>query len=302
MQHLPGCGRLAPLAWSGVPANARRLVLVIDDPEAPNPTAPRMRWVHWVLYNIPATAPGFPVGVTASALPAGTLEGSNDFHRTTYGGPAHARPSAVIAIFTSSTPSTPCCLIFPSYPVQCMWTYIVERERPARALLRGVPPDWLTKRNNLYGRLGLPQDPQEFLGPVLAHLDQRLELLDRAAEEGNVRIDTAVHLDALEAQPGDIEADRLRRAIFDARPPGQLPEIILEIDSATRFSWILLGREPRSRIELRMMYSAVLAHGTSLSAAEISRMVPEISPAAIRQMMKRLEDDGIDLHRREYRE
>lgn len=151
--------------------------------------------------------------------------------------------------------------------------------------------NWLIRRNNLYGHLGLPQDPQEFLGPVLAHLHQRLELLDRAAEEGKVRIDKAVHLDPLEAQPGDIEADRLRRAIFEAHPPGQLPEIILEIDSATRFSWILLGREPRSRIELLMMYSAVLAHGASLSAAEISRMVPEISPAVIRQMMKRLEDE-----------
>lgn len=153
--------------------------------------------------------------------------------------------------------------------------------------------DWRTKRNNLYGHLGLPQDPQEFLGPVLAHLAQRLELLNRAADEGAVRIDTAVHLDPLEAQPEDAASDRLRRAIFEAHPPGQLPEIILEIDSATRFSWILLGREPRSRVELLMMYSAVLAHGTSLSAAEISRMVPEISPAAIRQMMRRLEDERV---------
>ncbi len=151
--------------------------------------------------------------------------------------------------------------------------------------------DWRTKRNNLYGHLGLPQDPQEFLGPVLAHLAQRLELLNRAADEGAVRIDTAVHLDPLEAQPEDAASVRLRRAIFEAHPPGQLPEIILEIDSATRFSWILLGREPRSRVELLMMYSAVLAHGTSLSAAEISRMVPEISPVAIRQMMRRLEDE-----------
>jgi TnpA family transposase len=42
---------------------------------------------------------------------------------------------------------------------------------------------------------------------------------------------------------------------------------------------------------LLMVYSAVLAHGTSLSAADISRMVTEVSPVAIRQMMKRLEDE-----------
>nr|WP_258397439.1 Tn3 family transposase [Paraburkholderia unamae] len=68
---------------------------------------------------------------------------------------------------------------------------------------------------------------------------------------------------------------------------------MLEIDSATRFSWILPGRERRSRIELLMVYSAVLAHGTSLSASDISRMVPEISPTAIRQMMNRLEDERV---------
>ena len=76
-----------PLAWSGVPADAKSLVLIVDDPDAPDPAAPRMTWVHWVLYNIPATAPGVQEGVTADALPAGTLEGTNDFHRTTYGGP-----------------------------------------------------------------------------------------------------------------------------------------------------------------------------------------------------------------------
>ncbi|MGF6805065.1 Raf kinase inhibitor-like YbhB/YbcL family protein [Paraburkholderia sp. Clong3] len=76
-----------PLSWSGVPANANSLVLIVDDPDAPDPAAPRMTWVHWVLYNIPTTAPGVQEGVTSGALPAGTLEGTNDFHRTTYGGP-----------------------------------------------------------------------------------------------------------------------------------------------------------------------------------------------------------------------
>ncbi|NLP64783.1 YbhB/YbcL family Raf kinase inhibitor-like protein [Paraburkholderia sacchari] len=76
-----------PLVWSGVPANAKSLVLIVDDPDAPDPAAPRTTWVHWVLYNIPATAPGVQEGVPPGVLPAGTLEGTNDFHRTTYGGP-----------------------------------------------------------------------------------------------------------------------------------------------------------------------------------------------------------------------
>ena len=45
-----------PLAWSGAPANAKSLVLIVDDPDAPDPAAPRMTWVHWVLYNLPPSA------------------------------------------------------------------------------------------------------------------------------------------------------------------------------------------------------------------------------------------------------
>ncbi|WP_162071090.1 Tn3 family transposase [Burkholderia sp. THE68] len=169
----------------------------------------------------------------------------------------------------------------------------VEHSFAFRSRTRMLIPmgEWIAKRNNLYGQLGLPQDPKEFLDPILALLDQRLDLLLEAVKQGDVQVDTAVHLSPLNAQPADNEADRLRQAIYQAHPQGQLPEIILEIDSATRFSWLLLGREPRSRVELLMVYSAVLAHGTSLSAAELSRMVPEVSGDAIRQMMKRLADE-----------
>ena len=76
-----------PLAWSGLPAGTRSLALIVDDPDAPDPAAPTMTWVHWVLYNIPPAATGLPEAVTPHALPAGTLEGRNDWGRTGYGGP-----------------------------------------------------------------------------------------------------------------------------------------------------------------------------------------------------------------------
>jgi Raf kinase inhibitor-like YbhB/YbcL family protein len=76
-----------PLVWTGVPANAKSLALIVDDPDAPDPAAPRMTWVHWVLYNIPVAATGLPEGVASSALPKGALEGLNDWQRTGYGGP-----------------------------------------------------------------------------------------------------------------------------------------------------------------------------------------------------------------------
>ena len=76
-----------PLAWSGAPARTKSFVLIVDDPDAPDPAAPKMTWVHWVLYDIPATASSLPEAVKSAALPAGTREGINDFKRTRYGGP-----------------------------------------------------------------------------------------------------------------------------------------------------------------------------------------------------------------------
>ncbi|MBI2286963.1 MAG: YbhB/YbcL family Raf kinase inhibitor-like protein [Nitrosomonadales bacterium] len=100
-----------PLAWAGVPAGTKSLALIVDDPDAPDPAAPKMTWVHWVLYNIPTAAHGLTegvavkdspagtlqvkpsgseLGITPVAVkdsPAGTLQGVNDWQRTGYGGP-----------------------------------------------------------------------------------------------------------------------------------------------------------------------------------------------------------------------
>ena len=79
---------IAPsLIWTGVPADARSLVLIVDDPDAPDPRAPKMTWVHWVLYNIPPSATGLAEGTTSGDLPATTGDGLNDWQRTGYGGP-----------------------------------------------------------------------------------------------------------------------------------------------------------------------------------------------------------------------
>ncbi len=75
------------LEWTGVPKTARSLVLIVDDPDAPDPKAPKMTYVHWLLYDIPPTATGLAQGIRQQELPAGTREGSNDWKRTGYGGP-----------------------------------------------------------------------------------------------------------------------------------------------------------------------------------------------------------------------
>lgn len=76
-----------PLEWDGVPENAQSLVLIVDDPDAPDPAAPRMTWVHWVVYNLPPDVTGLPEGTMAEMLPAGTKQGLNDWNNIGYGGP-----------------------------------------------------------------------------------------------------------------------------------------------------------------------------------------------------------------------
>ena len=75
------------LAWSGVPGNAKSLALIVDDPDAPDPKAPKMVYVHWVLYDLPPSSIGLAEGVTAAQLPKGTREGKSDFGKLGYGGP-----------------------------------------------------------------------------------------------------------------------------------------------------------------------------------------------------------------------
>jgi Raf kinase inhibitor-like YbhB/YbcL family protein len=74
-----------PLAWDGVPAAAKALLLVVDDPDAPDPAAPKRVWVHWVV--------SLPVGVrelgpnAAASLPKGAAVGKNDWGKAAWGGP-----------------------------------------------------------------------------------------------------------------------------------------------------------------------------------------------------------------------
>lgn len=75
------------LSWSNAPPGTRSFALIVDDPDAPDPAAPTVRWVHWVLYNIPPDTSHLAAGIRESALPPGTEAGLNDWKNTRYGGP-----------------------------------------------------------------------------------------------------------------------------------------------------------------------------------------------------------------------
>jgi Raf kinase inhibitor-like YbhB/YbcL family protein len=75
------------LSWSGAPPGTKSFALIVDDPDAPDPAAPKTTWVHWVLYNIPASATGLASSAHGTALPAGARTGMNDWKKSAYGGP-----------------------------------------------------------------------------------------------------------------------------------------------------------------------------------------------------------------------
>ncbi len=67
-----------PLKFSRVPEDAKSLVLIVDDPDAPSGT-----WVHWTVWNIaPRTE-----GIGENDVPQGAVEGLTDFGKPGYGGP-----------------------------------------------------------------------------------------------------------------------------------------------------------------------------------------------------------------------
>jgi Raf kinase inhibitor-like YbhB/YbcL family protein len=71
------------LAWSELPAGTQSLALIMDDPDAPVGT-----WVHWVLYDLPASTRGLPENrPKQEELSSGARQGRNDFRRIGYGGP-----------------------------------------------------------------------------------------------------------------------------------------------------------------------------------------------------------------------
>ena len=75
-----------PLSWQAAPGGVRTIALIVDDPDAPDPAAPKMTWVHWVVYNLPAAVTSLAEGASGR-LPPGARDGRNDWRRTGYGGP-----------------------------------------------------------------------------------------------------------------------------------------------------------------------------------------------------------------------
>ena len=145
---------------------------------------------------------------------------------------------------------------------------------------------WQAEARRHYARLQLPAKASEFLVPLLARVLIGVDAVAAAARSGDLRVDDELHLASLTADEEDPKVTRLRSQLDQRIGEVQLPEVILAVDAEVRFSWIMLGREPRTGQELLMAYAGILAHGTSLTAAECARMIPQLSATSIRQAMR----------------
>ena len=151
--------------------------------------------------------------------------------------------------------------------------------------------EWKQARKRYYTRLKLPTDPERYVSKYTQQLEYGLEQVAEAVRTEVINIEKdELALGTLEAEKLSPEVEPVRDALFGAVGTVQFPELIMEVDSHTRFSSALFDREPTSWNELLTLYAALLAHATDMSAAAVSLMIPQISATAISECMMLLEN------------
>jgi hypothetical protein len=154
-------------------------------------------------------------------------------------------------------------------------------------------PLWQRSRARFIRALNLPARPEPYLQRLESGLTASLAILAEAAEAGTVAVeDGELRLPRRKPVPCDPRVDPARQALTLAVGNAQLPEVIVEVDHLTRFSWALLGRPARSERELVTLYAGLIGLGSDLSAAELVRMVPGLAADGLSQMVLRIEADG----------
>src|SRR5882762_6956483 len=101
-------------------------------------------------------------------------------------------------------------------------------------------------RRLLSARLSLPKRAESYLEPLIERAMASVAAVAKAVEAGELRVDDELHLTPLAAEEEDPELVKLRAALDHRIGEAQLPDLLLEVDAQVRFSWIMLGREPRS--------------------------------------------------------
>jgi TnpA family transposase len=152
---------------------------------------------------------------------------------------------------------------------------------------------WQREGARLVHEMGLPGSREAYMTGLLRTLEHSLASLAQAVADKTLFVENGrLRIPRLPADPETAEVEQLRAAMFAAIGPVQLPDMLIQLDSEVRFSWILLGRSPHSERELHALYCALLALGSDLSAAEVARMVDGVSADSIGWLMRKLEQEG----------
>ncbi|MBP6435609.1 MAG: Tn3 family transposase [Sphingorhabdus sp.] len=148
---------------------------------------------------------------------------------------------------------------------------------------------WIQHKGSFARDQALPKSLDTYLGGYKPILASQIAALDAAITAGDIGLrDDRLQIPKLKALGESPEVRATRRALFGAIGAVQLPDILIEIDTRTHFSWILLGRQPTSTTELTLVYCALLALGTMQSAASVSRMVAGVSDDQIENVMHQI--------------
>jgi TnpA family transposase len=154
-------------------------------------------------------------------------------------------------------------------------------------------PLWQRSRARFTRGLNLPASPEKYIQRLEAGLSAGLAALAEAVKAGAVAVEHGeLRLPRRKPVPRDPRVDPARETLAIAVGNAQIPEVIIEIDHLSRFSWTLLGRPARSERELVTLYAGLIGLGSDLSAAELVRMVPALAADSLGQMVLRIEADG----------
>ena len=152
---------------------------------------------------------------------------------------------------------------------------------------------WQKERARFVRNLAISAKPEATIRWIKDELTTALKAIDAAVSKGDIRIENdRLVVPKLKAAPEDERLKAIRRELFAGVGKIQLPDLLIAIDAATRFSWALLGRLPASEHELIILYAALIALGSDLTAADMARMTLNIEAGAVGEMMRRIEANG----------
>jgi len=153
-----------------------------------------------------------------------------------------------------------------------------------------APKVWEKTKRRYYSELGQPERVDDCLKPFLDQLPKRLKELADAVKAKVVTIDAKrMSISPIEPEKAPAGYKDFKRLLAAEIGPIQLPEMALMIDAETRFSWKLLGRQPRDKLELISVYAALLVNGTNMSAKAVSMMIPGLTDEQIKATMHLIE-------------